>query len=150
MKLDAKIKALKARCPLLFNVADKEEHPRCGFYIAEGWFPMVRQLCLLIEDQLVNFVPEEIRKEIYLAQVKEKFGGLRVYLNKSTPYIDGAIAFAEALSFHICEECGAPGELRLTSYHRTLCNRHSKLEAARKKESYLKYIAEQKARKELK
>jgi hypothetical protein len=140
MKLSEKVLALKAKCPLLFNAVDKEVHPRCGFYIGDGWFPMVERLCLLIEHHIAHYVPEEIRGEIYLAQVKEKFGSIKVYMNESTPFIDGAIALAESLSLPICEECGAPGELRLTSYQRTLCNKHSKLEAAQNK-----YIKEQKA-----
>ena len=143
MKLNEKVAALKAKCPLLFNVADKDSHPRSGFHIRDGWFPMVERLCLMIEHQLMNYVPEEIRGEIYLAQVKEKFGSLRVYMNVSTPYIDGAIALAESLSHVTCEECGGLGELRTSGYHKVLCDNHNKSELARKKEEYKKYLEEQ-------
>jgi hypothetical protein len=150
-KLSDKVLALKARCPYLFNVADGASHPRSGFHIADGWFPMVERLCLLIESELINNIPEEIRGEIYLAQVKEKFGYLRFYMNQSTPYIDGAIALAEAMSGHICEICGGAGQIRLSiSYRATLCDKHYESETLRRKEEYKKYLEEQELRESIK
>lgn len=39
-------------------------------------------------------------------QVKEKYGTLRFYLDSSSDYLEGAVSFAEDLSYHVCESCG--------------------------------------------
>jgi hypothetical protein len=67
-------------------------------------------------------LPEEVRGDVYCAQVKEKFGSLRLYMNNETPYISGAIAMAESMSGHICEVCGEPGQRRSGGWIRTLCD----------------------------
>ena len=46
------------------------------------------------------------------AQVKEKFGGLRVYMNQTTPGIDEAIDAATEQASTTCEKCGKKGSLR--------------------------------------
>ena len=43
---------------------------------------------------------------IQITQIKEKFGGLRFYINGGDDYIYGMIALAESLSYKICESCG--------------------------------------------
>lgn len=134
---------LKVKCPLLF----KEGCLRSGFHLPEGWRPLVSVLCKNIEHHLVHSVPEEIRGEIYLDQLKEKFGMLRIYLNQSTPYIDGAISLAESLSGTICEDCSNPGKLRGGGYIQTLCDEHYKSNKVQKKESLKKYMSEQIQRK---
>jgi hypothetical protein len=55
-------------------------------------------------------------------QIKEKFGGLRVYLNGETPEMTAAIIEAERKSFETCEQCGAPGKLRRGGWISTLCD----------------------------
>jgi hypothetical protein len=48
-----------------------------------------------------------------LAQVKEKFGGLRAYTrDKLTAAQQERIVQAEAASWYICDACGGPGRLR--------------------------------------
>ena len=64
-----------------------------------------------------------------IAQVKEKFGGLRFYvdLNGDDSYdkrISNYIQFAEHLSYSVCEVCGAPGEIRTSRWYKTLCDTH--------------------------
>jgi hypothetical protein len=61
-------------------------------------------------------------------QIKEKFGGLRFCATLPVETPDAiaeefwdAVARAEVASFTICEQCGAPGKLRL----RTLCEEHA-------------------------
>jgi len=55
-------------------------------------------------------------------QVKEKFGGLRFYMNFGNKKIYETIRQAEYLSHTICEECGAPGEMDTSQFWlRTLC-----------------------------
>lgn len=59
-------------------------------------------------------------------QVKEKFGALRVYLNRTEPTVAAYVTFAEAMSACTCEECGAPGRRRSGGWIRTLCDTHAK------------------------
>lgn len=85
--------------------------------VGEGWRPILLQL------------HEEILKEnpyYNIDQVKEKFGGLRVYLiSRESSAIRDAIFEAEATSFVTCEKCGKPGEtgpIRPNGYWvKTLC-----------------------------
>jgi hypothetical protein len=61
-------------------------------------------------------------------EVKEKFGGLRFYIGPQRGPRDhwvricAALDEAESKSFHVCEDCGAPGELRVGGWLRTLCD----------------------------
>ena len=47
-----------------------------------------------------------------LEQIKEKFGGLRVYIGYGSPQVFGRIEAAELESLRTCENCGEPGKLR--------------------------------------
>ena len=49
--------------------------------------------------------PKEIQQP-KIAQVKEKFGNLRIYCDGEDEYIRGVISMGEALSRSICENCG--------------------------------------------
>lgn len=104
-----------------------KEYPRSGFALNVGWVTLVNTLCRILEKH-ISSLPEEIRGEIYCAQVKEKFGGLRVYMNHKTDYINGAISMAEGMSFKICEVCGLPGNPRNGNWIKTLCDKCQKEE----------------------
>ena len=60
---------------------------------------------------------------IPIAQVKEKFGRLRIYTDGPDRRLSTLIAAAEAMSIHICEECGASAERgsTRTGWMRVLC-----------------------------
>lgn len=103
-------------------------------YVGQGWFNLVDRLCSNLEHH-VQQLPEELRNDCYVVQIKEKFGGLRFYMNQTTPYMDGAISLAESMSYSICEECGAPGQRQAGSYIQVLCNKHFKAREKRKKEN---------------
>jgi hypothetical protein len=58
-------------------------------------------------------------------QVKEKFGGLRFYVNcRENVAIDGRIGLAMQESLRTCEICGQPGILRQGRCIKTLCDEH--------------------------
>ena len=118
MKNDPRIEEFKKSYPNLF----KEGCLRIGFNLPVGWEVLVRNLSNIIEYHIAYDLSEEIREEIYVVQIKEKFGSLRFYLNKSTPYIDGAIAVTESLSSEVCETCSKPGVLRKGTWIRTMCD----------------------------
>ena len=96
---------------------------KCSLDIGEGWTVLVENLCILIENHS-HFQRPEIH-EVVARQIKEKFGGLRFYYDGGDAFIRGAVTFAEQLSYHICEMCGAPGKLRHKSWLQTLCNEHN-------------------------
>jgi hypothetical protein len=63
-----------------------------------------------------------------IIQVKEKFGGLRIYY--AYPTDDGTgfedlVIKIEKQSYTVCEECGKPGSLRKSGWYRTLCDDHA-------------------------
>jgi hypothetical protein len=93
-------------------------------YVGPGWRPILARL-----HELLSALDPDYRA----GQVKEKFGGLRVYLN--TPMPPGgqdAIDAASAESLTVCEECGEPGRRRATradspaAWIKTLCDRHAR------------------------
>jgi len=58
---------------------------------------------------------------------KEKFGGLRFYINEGSDEIFNRITKAENDSYEICERCGEKGEIRRDiGWYLTLCNKHYK------------------------
>ncbi|MCX7593177.1 MAG: hypothetical protein N2235_05355 [Fischerella sp.] len=68
---------------------------------------------------------EEYEKIPVAVQVKEKYGTLRFYVDRSDHAADDLIHFAELMSEVTCEECGNPGRLREGSWIRTLCDQHA-------------------------
>lgn len=86
--------------------------------VGDGWVPLLDKLC------------EELFKlgwNGHLAQMKEKFGGLRFYADKlpkdKLEEARAAIHAAEKASYITCEDCGAPGSLRKQRpWIRTMCD----------------------------
>ena len=82
------------------------------FAVREGWFP-------LIKDLIVDLIALGWDKQV--CQVKEKFGGLRFYINDGTDEIFDRINKAEDESYKTCEITGTPGKLRTDiKWYRTL------------------------------
>ena len=70
-------------------------------------------------------------------QVKEKFGGLRFYVDKASDNHYNYINFAEAISYCTCETCGAPGKPYTDGWHTTLCPVHAKEQERENQDAYL-------------
>jgi hypothetical protein len=79
-------------------------------------------------DEAKVKMEEEAEKVPVATQVKEKFGGLRFYVNRATDKHWSYITFAESMSYRTCEVCGAPGKTYTDGWHQTLCDHHAKLE----------------------
>ena len=77
-----------------------------------------------IDDAKVR-MDEEAAKVPVAVQVKEKFGGLRFYVQAATDKHYNYISFAESMSYRTCEECGAPGKTYTDGWHRTMCDIHA-------------------------
>lgn len=92
------------------------------FEIREGWYGLVKNLLHVIDDYVAR---TPLDGQFQIVQIKEKWGGLRVYVDHGDDFIYGAIAVAECMSNSICEVCGAPGEKVVKSnWLRTRCWTH--------------------------
>lgn len=94
-----------------------------GFSCDNGWYNLIRELSEKLEGIILN-LPEQDR--FCAEQVKQKFGRLEVYLNKSVPdHVDQLIDEARSKSYNTCEKCGDVGSLRTgRNYIQTLCDKH--------------------------
>lgn len=110
--------------PLLYadRHASMQETCMCwGFDCDDGWHDIIREASAKLEALIVA-MPEDQRQHYRAAQVKEKFGGLRLYMTASTPEMDAIISAAEDRSFVTCEACGAVGKRRGGGWILTLCD----------------------------
>lgn len=75
---------------------------------------------------IVTPVLQEIEKRgLKILQVKEKFGGLRIYYSPIDKEIDKLIMKAEEQCAHVCEECGKPAKLSSKNHWlKTVCEEH--------------------------
>ena len=85
-------------------------------------------------DEAKVKLDEESTKVPVAVQVKEKFGGLRFYVQAATDKHYNYINFAESMSYRTCEECGAAGKTYTDGWHRTLCDIHAAMDG--KEEEY--------------
>jgi hypothetical protein len=89
--------------PPLYNVGS----------VGDGWLGLLKDL---IEDLI------KLGWNKQILQIKEKFGGLRFYINGASVEIHDRIRQAEEESYRTCEECGKPGEARKGGWIKTLCD----------------------------
>ena len=113
--------------PLLYGDrnASMQSTAMCwGFSCGIGWLDIIWDLSSKLEPLIQKFIDENQDTELYpkAAQVKEKYGGLRVYMTRGTDEIYDLIEEAEALSYKTCEVCGKPGEERPGGWIHTLCD----------------------------
>ena len=84
------------------------------FQVSLGWN-------LIIKNLIQDLIRLGWNKEVI--QVKEKFGGLRFYINEGTDEIHQRIGEAELESMKTCEITGKLGKLRTDiGWYRTLCD----------------------------
>lgn len=97
--------------------SNKPKITSCDFFdVQVGWYPLIKNLI----DELINLGWDK-----QVTQVKEKFGGLRFYINGGSDEMYNKITEAEKLSHETCELCGKKGELRTKiRWFTTLCDEH--------------------------
>ena len=98
--------------PKAFSEYGKPPNESCmafGCACDDGWEPLIRKVC------------KNLSPDAKLAQVKEKFGRLRIYLQYGTLEDDDLCWEAELASAKICEFCGEPGKEISGSWIKTLC-----------------------------
>ena len=67
----------------------------------------------------------ETGESIKIVQIKEKFGGLRFYIQNGSNEMYKRIVDAENQSYETCETCGEKGEIRRDiGWWMTLCETH--------------------------
>jgi len=100
------------------------------FGVGDGWFRMLRDLIIKIKrnDKKNGYVTK-------VTQIKEKFGGLRFYVNGTSDVNWDYIQFAEDKSYTICESCGAQSNVGIlnTGWLGTRCIKCAKTEFENKK-----------------
>ena len=97
--------------------------PPWGLECDDGWDWLILDMFHKIEIEL----NKKQLKDFAITQIKEKYGGLRVYTVCSNQVIDNIIEKYKKKSFHICEICGRRGKLRVRyGWYKTLCRKHYK------------------------
>lgn len=96
-----------------------------GFAVGKGWWHIIETLCANIQSHIdwANR-KEQVVPQVVVAQVKEKFGGLRFYYDGGDDNVHGMVRLAEAWADSSCETCGDKGKRRSGGWIRTLCDVH--------------------------
>jgi len=71
-----------------------------GMECGDGWYDLIDETCLKIQKVLKG-------RELRFTQVKEKFGGLRIYTYPYIEKVEEIIWKAEEESLRTCENCGS-------------------------------------------
>jgi hypothetical protein len=125
--------------PQIFINRTKSPMESCmswGCEVGNGWYELLSSLCWRIfqhekniEDKkrILADQPERIKEEleyfpVKFDQVKEKYGGLRVYFTGGDNYVEGVIGMAEEYSYKVCEVCGNSGKPNKGGWITTLCD----------------------------
>jgi len=114
---------LYEKYPDLFANKDKTPMESCMAFGIEcniGWYDIISSVCYRIKQY------EKNKKSDYYPvtfdQIKEKWGGLRIYYIGGDDYIRGVVDMAEEMSYKICERCGCPGSPNKQGWIMTLCD----------------------------
>ena len=111
---------LVEKYPKLFKQYGKSPKYSCmawGCEIGNGWYEVFSEMC----EKLSEY-------DVELAQVKEKFGTLTVYIDNMEDDIARAkmaydiVDEAESKSAKICEDCGDPGTMRTNGWRTVICD----------------------------
>jgi hypothetical protein len=132
---------LYEKYPEMFSNRHKSRRESCMSFGVEcglGWYDILDAICWKIQKNEEN-ISERIAirnkyqkpndesdlnyEPVKFDQIKEKFGGLRVYFSGGDDYIRGVISMAESFSYKICEICGERGQPNKGGWIVTLCDK---------------------------
>jgi hypothetical protein len=126
--------------PQLFSNSSKSCMESCmcwGIECNNGWYELLSSVCWRIFQHEQNISERiEVRNKygtpndqsdleyipVKFDQIKEKFGGLRIYFSGGDDYVEGVVSMAEEMSYKICEVCGNSGKPNKGGWITTLCN----------------------------
>lgn len=91
-----------------------------GIECGKGWFDLLTPVIEYVNDYNKDKTED---KQIHFTQIKEKWGGLRIYVDFGTEELYKLIDEAEDESYNVCEECGSRENvgMRQTSWYTTMC-----------------------------
>ena len=99
------------------------EYYECG----DGWISLIEEAKTIIAKYNQKLKEEDLDTEpLEFIQIKEKWGGLRIYLNYYVPEIADQIHELESKSLNICEHCGTNKNVKRDWTHgwiMTLCDK---------------------------
>lgn len=85
-----------------------------GCACGEGWYNIIENAC----KELAKVAPPEFK----FAQIKEKFGGLRLYTDYGNAATNKIVGEAETESYKTCEYCGTKEDVTTEGgWVQTLC-----------------------------
>lgn len=107
--------------PELFKEEETGMTVVCGIECNDGWYDLLDKLC----TDITKSCKENQYPFPTVVQVKEKFGGLRFYVNDAVDQIYTLIEKAEQESYKICEQCGTREDVEMrkrNTWLTTLCD----------------------------
>lgn len=133
---DSLSKELYDKYQSLFALKDNNREPigAYGIECDDGWYDILSSICFMVEQHEKNIEGNNkyrisqnqnpINYEPFqFTQIKEKFGGLRVYSNGGDDYTRGLIGMAECWSYKSCEICGNKGQTTKHGWLKTICEK---------------------------
>lgn len=131
---------LYQKYPRLFANKDKSIQESCmawGIECGNGWYDLLSSVCWRISQHEKNIEDRiRIRNEagkdndetdlkyspVKFDQIKEKFGGIRIYYTGGDEYVNGVVSLADEMSYKLCEVCGNSGRPSKSGWITTLCD----------------------------
>lgn len=131
---------LYEKYPNFFSNKDKSIHESCmawGIECNDGWYDLLSAVCWRIFQHEKNIAERiAIRNKngkendqsdldyapVKFDQIKEKFGGIRIYYSGGDDYVQGVVSLADEMSYKICEVCGNSGKPNKGGWITTLCD----------------------------
>lgn len=98
------------------------------YEVGNGWIPLIEDAKIIVSKYNLEHPDNE---QIKFNQIKEKCGGLRLYLNYYVPEISKKIDELTEKSFNICENCGRDKNVKTewtNGWVMTLCDECRKKE----------------------
>ena len=111
-------KEIVSKHPYLFrHIIEESKHGHYGIAWGiehgSGW-------AKLLDETLTKI--EQIKPDAKIHQIKEKFGGLRIYLARTSNELESIIEASADIANHTCEGCSAEGKIRHNMWIRVLCD----------------------------
>lgn len=137
MREDQPGREVMEKYPDIFREMDMSPQESCmywGLAIGEGWIAEIEPILAIIDR-----LSKKSGVKFVASQVKEKFGGLRIYFSLEFPeemegddirckfftsHFHNLVAVASVLCAYTCEECGDPGSTEGSKgYIQCLCTK---------------------------
>src|SRR6185312_4754982 len=117
-----------------------------GIECGDGWFTLIDRVCRAYENEIEMVASRGLAKERWprVAQIKEKFGSLRIYINGqvSEELDEERFRVQTYVSRRTCEQCGAPKKPWQYGSWVTLCNSCGAASAGVEGVGYRDYLPE--------